>query len=203
MAAKQLKYRKFCHLPEDAAEMDLSKFKIGRGKISYPSLQEAKELAQQLAEGTGDIRWLVLAGGRDRGKSYLSKSICKCWLERGQSARYVSVPDLLIELKEGFKRDGDRSYYSMYHFFCNVSLLVLDDLGMEYHRRTDDEANDWAMEQLESIVNNRYDNERHLIVTTNKSMDEISPRIASRLQRYYPKCKIVLLDSPEYRLWRC
>lgn len=195
-ARRQERYRKFCRLPEDAANMSFSKFKTG----NYLSLKEARDLALDLSEGTGDVRWLVLAGGRDRGKSYLSKCVCKRWLERGQSARYTSVPDLLFELLDGFKREGEQSYHSTYQFFCNVSLLVLDDLGMEHHKSNGGE-NDWAMEQLEAIVNNRYENERQLIVTTNKTMEEISPRIASRLQRY-TKCKIVVLDAPEYRLWR-
>jgi DNA replication protein DnaC len=200
--ARQVRFRKFCQLPEDAADMDLNKYRVGEGKKVYPCLQEARNLSVEMAEGTGDIRWLVFMADRDRGKSYLAKSICKRWLERGQSARYTSVPDLLIELREGFKRDGEQSYYSMYQFFCKVSLLVLDDLGMEYHKRQNDQdANDWAMEQLESIVNNRYENERYLIITTNKTLEELSPRIESRIRRY-PKCRIVPLDSPEYRIWR-
>ncbi len=182
-------------------DMDLNKFRISDGKKVYPSLQEARDYAIQLAEGQGDIRWLVLMSGVDRGKSYLSKCICKRWLERGLSARYTSVPDLLIELREGFKKTGEQSYYPMHQFFCKVSLLVLDDLGMEYHRR-DEEGNDWAMEQLEDIINNRYENERHMIVTTNKGMDELSPRIASRLQRYTKSRIVVMDDSPEYRLWK-
>jgi len=198
---RQARYRKYCRLPEDAVNMSLDKFRVSDGKTVFQSHKEALQLARDLAEGTGDIRWLVLMAERDRGKSYLAKSICKRWLERGLSARYTSVPDLLIELREGFKRDGEQGYYSLYQFFCKVSLLVMDDLGMERHKSSVDGENDWAMEQLEAIVNNRYENERHLIITTNKGMDELSPRIASRLQRY-TKSRVVVLDSPEYRLWR-
>lgn len=200
-AKRQWQYRKCCKLPEDALGMSLDKYRVADGKTVYTSNQEALKYARDLAEGTGDIRWLVLMADRDRGKSFLAKSVCKRWLERGLSARYTSVPDLLIELREGFKKQGEQGYYSMYQFFCRVSLLVLDDLGMEHHKNSPDGENDWAMEQLESIVNNRYENELYMIVTTNKAMDEISPRIASRLQRY-TKSHIVVLDSPEYRLWK-
>lgn len=196
-AERQQRYRKFCQLPEGTR--DLSQFRLGTGK-KYECLQEALELSGQIAEGTGELRWLVFMGDVDRGKSYLAKAICKRWLERGESARYSVVPELLIELREGFKKGGEQSYYSLKEFFCKVSLLVLDDLGMEYHKKND-EGTDWAMEQLETIINNRYENDRYLIVTTNKSFDELSPRIASRLQRY-PRCRIMVLDSPEYRLWR-
>jgi DNA replication protein DnaC len=200
-AKNQAWYRKYCKLPEDAISISLDKFRVSDGKKPYPCLKEARDLALQLAEGKGDkgdIRWLTLMAQRDRGKSYLAKCICKRWLERGLSARYTSVPDLVIELREGFKQKGEQGYYSLYQFFCKVSLLVLDDLGMEHHSSD----NDWAMEQLESIINNRYENELYLIVTTNKAMDEISPRIASRLQRYTKSRIVVLDDSPEYRLWK-
>jgi DNA replication protein DnaC len=202
-ADRQIRYRKFCQLPEDAADMEFSQYRTGEGKRIYSVLQDAKKLAMEMAEGIGDMRWLVLMAEHDRGKSHLAKCICKRWLERGQSARYVTVPDLLIDLREGFKKDGEQSYFSMYQFYCKVSLLVLDDLGMEYHRASaaNQEAADWAMEQLELIVNNRYENERYMVVTTNKTFEELSPRIASRIRRY-TKCKYLVLDSPEYRTWR-
>ncbi len=199
-AEKQKRYQKLCRLPDDTADMDLTKFRVSNGRKRYDCLVEARALAMQIAEGTGDIRWLTLMAEVDRGKSYLTKCICKRWIERGQSACYITVPNLLDELREGYKREGDQSYYQLCELYNQISLLALDDLGMEYHKKSSDESNDWAMEQLEKIINNRYENERYLIVTTNKPMDLLSIRIASRIQRYQ-KSRIVVLDSPEYRTW--
>ena len=43
-----------------------------------------------------------------------------------------------------------------------VDLLHIDDLGAE-------NTTDWVLEQLYSIVNTRYEDERAMIVTTNLS----------------------------------
>ena len=47
-----------------------------------------------------------------------------------------------------------------------VDLLHIDDLGAE-------NTTDWVLEQLYSIVNTRYEDERAMIVTTNKSYEEL------------------------------
>jgi DNA replication protein DnaC len=59
-----------------------------------------------------------------------------------------------------------------------VDLLHIDDLGAEV--RTD-----WVLEQLYAIVDQRYESERSMVVTTNLPQDElegqIGPRTVSRL----------------------
>ncbi len=54
-----------------------------------------------------------------------------------------------------------------------VDLLHLDDLGAE--NRTD-----WALEQLYSIVNTRYEDERSIVVTTNLTPDDLAEQIGAR-----------------------
>jgi len=60
-----------------------------------------------------------------------------------------------------------------------VDLLHLDDLGAEH--RTD-----WVLEQLYSIVNERWQDQRAVVVTTNvvdlgELREQIGPRTVSRL----------------------
>ena len=60
----------------------------------------------------------------------------------------------------------------------HVDLLHLDDLGAE-------RATDWVLEQLYSIVNARYEEERSLVITTNldpeQLAEQIGPRTVSRI----------------------
>ena len=56
---------------------------------------------------------------------------------------------------------------------CEVDLLHLDDLGAE--KRTE-----WVLEQLYSIVNERWQNERSIVVTTNLGLDELRDQIGLR-----------------------
>jgi DNA replication protein DnaC len=62
---------------------------------------------------------------------------------------------------------------------ATVDLLHLDDLGAEY--RTD-----WTIEQLYSVINARYQDQRAVVVTSNPDPDqlarELGDRIVSRLE---------------------
>lgn len=55
-----------------------------------------------------------------------------------------------------------------------TSLLILDDLGAQ--RNTD-----WALEQLDSLIDHRYVCEKLTIFTTNLTSKQLPARIASRL----------------------
>ncbi len=59
-----------------------------------------------------------------------------------------------------------------------VDLLHIDDLGAE-------NTTDWVLEQLYSIVNTRYEDERAMVVTTNlsyeKLLEQLGERTVSRL----------------------
>ena len=60
-----------------------------------------------------------------------------------------------------------------------VDLLHLDDLGAE-------KQTEWVLEQLYSLVNERYEEERSIVVTTNlieigRAEQQIGPRTVSRL----------------------
>ena len=90
-AARVLKY---CQLPIGSEDYTFENYDRKLGS------KEAYEAA--LAIGTGKLLWLVLNGGRDRGKTHLSIAICRHWLALGKVARYVHVPLLLDELRDGF-----------------------------------------------------------------------------------------------------
>ena len=63
---------------------------------------------------------------------------------------------------------------SLFRKLCAVDLLHLDDLGAE--RRTD-----WVLEQLYSVVNERWQDERSIVITTNiTDLDELREEIGAR-----------------------
>jgi len=120
--------------------------------------------------------------------------VARRWLDRGHSARYIVVPELLDELRRAYDPQSGISYDLQFDFYKNVGLLILDDLGMDSPTR-------WAQEKLDMLVDWRYVHKLSLLVTTNLEMYELSPRIASRLQRFVPG-KVVVIKAPEYRLGR-
>jgi len=177
---------KYCQLPDHLAKLTFSNFIMREG------LDQALDASWRLAEGKG-IKWLTLLGLSDMGKSHLAAAVVNRWLERGIPARYALVPQLLDNLRRGYRDGADTSYEQVMDFYTDVPLLILDDLGMEA-------GTSWAMEKLDTIVELRAAKGLHLMVTTNKAFDELAPRIASRLQRFQPG-ECVAVVAPEYRVW--
>ena len=185
------RYLRHCQLPAGSGQMTFENFK------SDKDTKEAYESALNLANDKG-LKWLTLLGQVDRGKTHLAIAICQRWLERGKPARYTYVPLLLDELRRGFDLEGEYAYRYKFDFFCNVPLLVLDDLGVQ-------KPTVWAMEQLCTIIDYRYMNWLPLVVTMNCRLTEIprddEHRIASRLQRFQAG-KVIAIEAKEYRLRR-
>jgi DNA replication protein DnaC len=182
---KEQRLIRMCSLPEGSDGLTFKKFKVRKGtEVAY-------EIAHNLAEGK-DPKWLVLQGGWDVGKTHLAIATARRWLERGLSARYIVVPELLDELRRAYDPQSGMSYDVQFDFYKNVGLLVLDDLGMESSTR-------WAQEKLDMLVDWRYVRKLPLLVTTNLDLKEMSPRIASRLQRFVPG-QVVQIQASEYRL---
>ncbi len=180
---------KYCQLPVGSEDYIFEKYnqKLG-SKEAY---------AAALAVANGELLWLVLNGGIDRGKTHLAIAICRHWLAIGRVARYVHVPLLLDELREGFS-DEERGFEERFNHFKNVHLLVMDDLGVQAPGK-------WANERLQTLIDFRYINRLPLVVTVNKSLDELpgddEGRIGSRFKRM-ESSKIVLIEAQEYRTVR-
>jgi DNA replication protein DnaC len=106
----------------------------------------------------GDGLWFF--GDVGTGKSSLAMLVASRALDGGRSVAVYSVPQLLSQLRGSFDSDSQESFVSLFRRLCAVDLLVLDDLGAE--RQTA-----WVLEQLYSIVNERWQDGRAIVVTSN------------------------------------
>src|ERR1700751_3266491 len=72
----------------------------------------------------------------------------------------------------------ERSNLDLLDRLTAVDLLHIDDVGAE-------RTNDWVLEELYSIVNARYEDQRSMVITTNLDPlalpDQIHERTVSRL----------------------
>jgi len=182
---------KHCNLPADTVGWTLDKF-----DAYHPDLKLALAAAKEIAKPEGGLKWLTLSGGVDVGKSHLSVAICREWLRHDMPARYSGVPSLLDSLRNTYTTGGEFKFENLMHFYQNVPLLVLDDLSVE-------KATEWGFEKLYQIVNSRSEGGLHLVVTTNRPLDNLrgddEKRIASRLMRHR-QGKVIVINAPEYRL---
>jgi DNA replication protein DnaC len=133
------------------------------------------ELAENLDRGRG----LWLMGDVGTGKTSLAMLVSKAALELGRSVAIYSLPRLLARIRRTYDAElGEQSYLEFFERLTSVDLLHVDDLGAE-------KRSDWVLEQLYAIVNERYEAERSVVVTTNLDQaaleEQIGVRTVSRL----------------------
>lgn len=136
------------------------------------SLEKAFRAAQQYGEQPRG--WLVLMGKTFTGKTHLAAAVGNYRQKMGDAPMFVVVPDLLDHLRATFSPTSSISYDELFNQVRTVSLLILDDLGTQ-------SASPWAKEKLYQIFNYRYIAELPTIITTSMTMEEMDPRIQSRM----------------------
>jgi len=163
---------------------------VGIGPASSLSVSTAYQQAREFAEHPSG--WLVLLGGYGCGKTHLAVAIANYHIERGQPALFVVVPDLLDHLRATYGPHSTASYDERFEQIRSAPLLILDDLGTQA-------ATPWAQEKLFQLFNYRYNTRLPTVITTNHTLEEIDPRIRSRLVDP-DLSRVVKIDAPDFRL---
>ena len=136
------------------------------------SLEQAFYAAQKFAERPQG--WLVLMGSYGTGKTHLAAAIGHYRAAMGNEPIFTVVPDLLDHLRATFSPSSAASYDHVFNQVRSADLLILDDLGTQ-------SATPWAREKLYQILNYRYETKLPTVITTASNLDEIDPRIRSRM----------------------
>jgi DNA replication protein DnaC len=129
-----------------------------------------EEIEPRLDKGQG----LWLAGGVGAGKTALAMLVSKTAIEAGRTVAIYSLPKLLARIRATYEKDlGGDSYTQFFDRLISVDLLHVDDLGVE-------KRSDWVLEQLYAVVNERYEMERSMVVTTNLEQPALEEQIGER-----------------------
>lgn len=102
---------------------------------------------------------LYIEGSNGTGKTHLAAAIALQLIEQGIPVVCKTSSDLLGDIKRAFD-NGEVSEYDVLRAYKDVDLLIIDDLGKE-------QCTDWSMSTLYSILNDRYEDMKPTIITTN------------------------------------
>ena len=115
------------------------------------------DLDENLAAGKG--MWLM--GNTGTGKTTLGMLVAKTALAAGRTVAVYFTPKLLTQIRQTYQAtESEDAYDAFFRRLTSVDLLYIDDLGAERHT-------DWVVEQLYALVNERYENQRSMLVTSN------------------------------------
>ncbi len=151
------------------------------------SLEKAWRAAKKYAENPSG--WIVFLGDYGCGKTHLAAAIGNYHAEHRPLFR--EVPDLLDHLRSTFSPNSQVTYDELFEKFRSDPLLILDDLGTQ-------SATPWAREKLYQILNFRYVNRLPTVITTANQLEDVDPRIRSRMLDAR-RCAIFAITAPPFR----
>ena len=113
-------------------------------------------LGDNLQHGNG----MVMRGKVGTMKTTLAIAIMRAVIDNGRNAYFIPMANLMDRLFSGTPDERSK----LEHKLQTVSLLVIDDLGMEYEKG-------WVTAKIRAIINDRYNEEKSTIITTNLEKD--------------------------------
>jgi len=146
-------------------------------EIAPPIVSATRRFAADIDEQLDAGRGLWFMGPVGTGKTTLAMLVSQAAIKAGRSVAIYSLPRLLNEIRDTHR--AERSHVALLDRLTAVDLLHIDDVGAE-------RTTDWVLEELYSIVNGRYEDQRSMVITTNIDnrealCDQITPRTVSRL----------------------
>jgi DNA replication protein DnaC len=149
---------------------------LPRGRSSIPAAQEryahVVEAARRFAEEPRG--WFVLTGVPGSGKTHVAAAIANRAIERGTPALFLTVADLLDQLRASYADDAEVPYERLLEQIRTAPLVILDDL---------DAYSDtpWAREKFYQVVSHRFHAALPTVFTCDRAPEEIDDRLGARL----------------------
>lgn len=134
-----------------------------------PGNEKAFKAFYQLSQGNARP-FLLCYGGVGSGKTHLCQALTTELVKRGVNTHYYSVSELMRTLRDSMQ---DHTTDEWLKSLANMDGLVLDDYGREHET-------DWTSSTLEDVIDARWQNRLITVLTTNKDIIEVAPRIKSR-----------------------
>ncbi len=152
---------------------------------------------QYKKEGIG----LIFSGTYGTGKTHLAAAIAIDLINRGIPVIFGTAINLLSKVRQSYSSYDNENEEDILQLYKTVDLLVIDDLGKE-------KPSEWVLEKLYSILNERYENFKPVIITTNYGTESLINRLTlpgnaetaeAIISRLHEMCRGVLLEGEDYR----
>ena len=177
-----------------------------------PMLAAAKITMDKWAEQYPlDRTGLLLVGPSGVGKTHLSVAALKQLMKKGVHCRFCDYRELLKQIQNSYNPSVQATELEVLKPVFESEVLLLDDLGAV-------KPSEWVWDTVSLVLNNRYNDNRTTIVTTNfmdgpaaaaesaagprraNREETLGDRIGERMRsRLFEMCRLVQVQGKDYR----
>ncbi len=144
----------------------------------------AKRYAETFNDRYANGDGLYIEGTNGTGKTHLAGAIALHLIQEGRTVICKTSSDMLLDIKNTFDKEYIKES-AVLEAYKSADLLIIDDLGKE-------QCTDWSMSILYSILNDRYEDMKPTIITTNYGAEDL---IRALTPKGYDNTKIVAIIS--------
>lgn len=149
--------------------------------VDIPAMRVCKSYLEDVVEQVKKGDGLFITGTPGNGKTSWTYKIAQAYVwnvaTSGNPSRmpvyFINVPELFQSMKTMFGQED--SLKDLFYKIKESELVIFDDIGAE-------NSTDWAKEQLYTLINSRYSNNKACIFTSNKPINALERRIADRIK---------------------
>ena len=148
---------------------------------SAPQMTDAWHACWDVVRG---LKWCAfLIGSVGNGKTHLAIAALNEWARQGKYGRFAKAPDWLALMRaHAVVEEGRVDSEFILDQYSRTPMLALDDLGTQ-------RSTEFGGEQLFRLLDRRCDARLPTVVTSNSSVDQLDPRIISRLREGLTICR--------------
>ncbi len=155
------------------------------------NLYITSKIKEKIKEKIKSLNNIFITGEAGNGKTHLAVALLIDYGERNPlNCKFINIPKMFLKIQSKIKNDED--YTQTIDEISSLSFIVLDDLGIG-------NITDYKKDVIYCIINERLNNNKQTIVTSNLTIENISEiydeRIASRIGSY----KSIKMPKSDYR----
>lgn len=171
-----------------------------RAGIKPRFIDAESPMAARILEGVRRGMGAYICGPVGTGKTHLASAVARMAVDEGMSVRVTDMLGILAAFKATYGGEGSED--AVLGRLSRCRLLVIDDLGKEA-------PTEWTLGQVFRVINDRYENMRPVVVTTQFGKSDLIRRLARHgdaetavaiVSRLSETCRKVELTGTDRRL---